>query len=57
MAVDYILREGISKDRLSARGYGETRPLNHCLNGVSCSIEEHLYNQRLEVKILRMAGK
>lgn len=56
MAVDYLVSEGISKKRLSAKGYGETTPLNHCHNGVTCSMEEHLFNQRLEVRILRIEG-
>ena len=56
MAVDYIVREGIPIGRLSAKGYGETAPLNHCRNGVNCTEAEHLVNQRLEVKILRLDG-
>ncbi|MEK7257314.1 MAG: OmpA family protein, partial [Bacteroidota bacterium] len=52
MALDYLLREGIAKHRITAKGYGETMPLNRCRNGVTCSSEEHLYNQRLEVRVV-----
>ena len=51
MAVEYILREGIAKDRITGNGFGETNPLNHCKDGVTCSMEEHRLNQRFEVKI------
>jgi len=50
--LDYLLRDGIPPIRVQAKGYGETMPLNHCRNGVDCSPEEHLVNQRIEVKIL-----
>ncbi len=54
LARDYLIREGISPDRIVAKGYGETQLLNHCANGVDCSRAEHLVNQRLEVKIIGM---
>lgn len=50
-AVDYIAGKGISKKRLKAVGYGETKLLNHCKNGVECSDEEHKINRRTEFKI------
>ncbi len=56
IAIEYLESEGISKKRLLARGYGETAPLNHCYNGVKCTMEEHLFNQRLEARILRVEG-
>lgn len=51
--LDYLLRDGIPASRVSARGYGESMPLNHCRNGVDCTPEENRVNQRIEVKILR----
>jgi len=51
-AVDYLVAKGISKDRLTAIGYGETRLLNGCANGVECSDEQHGVNRRTEFKIL-----
>ncbi|MXO04642.1 OmpA family protein [Flavobacterium sp. HBTb2-11-1] len=46
--VDYIVNAGISKDRISGEGFGETHLLNHCLNGVICSEKEHEVNRRSE---------
>lgn len=53
-AVEYIVSKGISSDRLEAKGYGETKLINRCSNGVTCSKEEHQANRRTEVKILEM---
>ena len=53
MAIEYMVKEGISPDRIKGIGYGEAHPLNHCEDGVTCSMEEHLYNQRLEVRVVR----
>lgn len=51
-AVNYLKRHGISADRMVAHGYGETRLLNKCANGVPCSEEEHQYNRRTEIKVI-----
>ena len=56
-AVDYIIRNGIGKDRIIAKGYGETQLVNRCKNGVECTDEEHRQNRRTEFKILEMDGK
>ncbi|MCW3077177.1 MAG: hypothetical protein JWO32_1786 [Bacteroidetes bacterium] len=50
-AVDYMTAKGINKKRLKAVGYGETKLLNKCVNGVECSDEEHKINRRTEFKI------
>ena len=52
-AVGYIVANGIDQDRVSGRGYGETIPLNHCLDGVKCSEKEHLVNRRTEFIVLK----
>ncbi|SEW45663.1 WD40-like Beta Propeller Repeat [Chitinophaga arvensicola] len=51
--VAYLVSKGISARRLTAKGYGETRLLNKCANGVKCSEEEHLRNRRTEFTILK----
>jgi outer membrane protein OmpA-like peptidoglycan-associated protein len=51
-AVKYIISQGITADRLVAKGYGETKLLNQCGNDVKCSEEEHQFNRRTEFKIL-----
>lgn len=53
MAIEYMIKEGISPERIEGIGYGESMPLNHCLDGVTCSEEEHLYNQRFEIRVLQ----
>ncbi|GAB3364487.1 hypothetical protein GCM10027566_33970 [Arachidicoccus ginsenosidivorans] len=52
-AVQYLVSKGISSTRLEARGYGETRPVNGCINGVPCSEDQHQANRRTEIKILK----
>ena len=51
-AIQYIASKGISEKRLRYKGYGETDPRNHCVDGKDCSEEEHQYNRRTEVRVL-----
>ncbi|WP_353124210.1 OmpA family protein [Parapedobacter pyrenivorans] len=51
-AVNYLVSKGISRDRMVARGYGETRLINACANGVDCSEEDHEQNRRTEINVL-----
>ncbi|QKG80548.1 OmpA family protein [Tenuifilum thalassicum] len=53
-AVDYIVNHGVSRDRITAKGYGETMLKNHCADGVKCSEEEHQQNRRTEIRIVGM---
>lgn len=50
--VNYLVSKGISRSRLSARGFGETRLVNRCSNGVQCSETEHQRNRRTEFRVL-----
>lgn len=52
-AVAYIVSKGIDKSRITARGYGETKPINKCTNGVKCSEEEYRLNRRTEFKVTK----
>jgi len=47
-AVAYIVNRGISSDRISARGYGESRLANDCDDQTDCTEEEHSRNRRIE---------
>lgn len=49
--VDYLIEKGINKSRLEAKGYGETRPVNGCINGVNCTEEEHQKNRRTTFRV------
>ncbi len=51
-AVDYIVSRGIARDRMVAKGYGETKLVNRCADGVRCSAAEHQANRRTEVTVL-----
>jgi outer membrane protein OmpA-like peptidoglycan-associated protein len=44
----YLVKKGIAADRIMTYGYGETRPLNNCTNGVNCSELQHRQNRRTE---------
>jgi len=52
-AVAYIISRGISKNRIEAKGYGETQLLNKCANNVECSEADHQLNRRTEFKIVK----
>jgi len=51
-AMEYIITQGIDKERMSRKGYGETTLINSCKNGVKCSDEEHEENRRTEFKVV-----
>ncbi len=44
--MEWLIRQGIDRNRLSAKGYGESQLLNNCSNGVECSEEAHQLNRR-----------
>lgn len=51
--VNYIVNRGISKDRLIARGAGESELKNtKCKNNVPCTDDEHRINRRTEFKVV-----
>ena len=50
--VDYIIEKGIEKNRIVAKGYGETNLVNQCSDGIECSPEEHQENRRTELKFI-----
>lgn len=52
-AFDYVVSKGIDPTRLLYQGFGETRLLNRCANGVNCTEEEHEVNRRSIVKVVR----
>ena len=52
IVVEYLVFKGVDPKRLFYKGYGETHPLNGCINGVNCLPEEYRVNNRLEMKIM-----
>ncbi|WP_296346215.1 OmpA family protein [Winogradskyella sp.] len=57
----YLIDNGISANRLTAKGYGESQLVNDCgcepTNVSSCSEEEHQKNRRSEFIITSFKGK
>jgi outer membrane protein OmpA-like peptidoglycan-associated protein len=51
-AVKYLIDHGINKERMIAKGYGESMLVNRCKNGVECTEEEHQQNRRTEFKVV-----
>ena len=52
--LEWIVKQGIDRKRLKAKGYGETRLVNRCSNGVPCTDEEHQENRRSEFIVIAM---
>jgi len=52
--VNYLKKKGVLSKNMRAKGYGESKLVNRCKNGVKCSEEEHQENRRTEVKILEV---
>lgn len=52
-AKSYIVSQGIDASRIVSVGYGESKLLNKCGNGVKCSEAEHQLNRRTEFKIVK----
>lgn len=49
--VQYVISQGIDKNRISGEGYGESRPVNNC--GDNCSEAQHKLNRRSEFIIIK----
>jgi outer membrane protein OmpA-like peptidoglycan-associated protein len=50
--VNYMMERGIAAERLQGEGFGETKLVNSCSNGVRCSKVEHELNRRSEFIIM-----
>lgn len=51
--VAWMVKEGIAKDRLTGKGYGETQLINKCADDVECTEAEHQLNRRSEFIIIQ----
>lgn len=52
--IEWMIKNGISKDRITGRGYGENQLVNKCADGVECTEDEHQLNRRSEFIITEM---
>lgn len=50
-AVEYIISKGISSDRITAKGYGESK---HAISCNFCTEEEHQINRRTEFTVTKI---
>ena len=48
----YIIANGISAERITGKGYGESKLVNRCTNGVKCSEKENQQNRRTEFQVI-----
>ena len=48
----YLTSRGIKSKRIKYKGYGESKLVNKCADGVPCSPEEHQENRRTEFKVI-----
>ncbi|MES2378170.1 MAG: OmpA family protein [Bacteroidota bacterium] len=51
-AVTFLVRHGVARNRLVAKGYGDTQLLNQCAKGEYCSEADHQVNRRTEIHVL-----
>lgn len=49
---DYLVSKGVQESLLVPVGYGETRLVNDCGDGVACPEEKHEQNRRTEFRLL-----
>jgi outer membrane protein OmpA-like peptidoglycan-associated protein len=52
--IAWLIKNGITADRLTGKGYGESELLNSCADGASCTEEEHQANRRSEFIIVKL---
>ena len=53
-SADYIKKRITNPERITGKGYGESKLVNHCSDGVQCSELEHQANRRTEFIIVQM---
>ena len=53
-AYDYVVKRGVPTNRISYKGYGETKLFNKCKDGVPCTDLQHEANRRTEFIIRKM---
>lgn len=52
--IEWLIGNGVAKNRLTGRGYGETELVNKCADGVPCTEAEHQENRRSEFIITEL---
>ncbi|MDV7140260.1 OmpA family protein [Maribacter sp. TH_r10] len=52
-AKEFMVKNGIAKERVIAKGYGESQPIVKCETEESCSEEDHEWNRRCELIVVK----
>ncbi len=52
IVVSYLLKKGLSIDRITKNAYGESQLVNFCEDDKDCEEEMHRLNRRTELKII-----
>lgn len=52
-AKEFLVENGIAEKRVIAKGYGESRPIVKCETVESCTEEDHEWNRRCELVIVK----
>jgi outer membrane protein OmpA-like peptidoglycan-associated protein len=53
-AKNYLVSKGIKANRIKTKGYGESQPVNKCVDGVPCTDAEYEANRRTEFKVIEI---
>lgn len=51
-SASYIISKGIAENRITGKGYGESKLVNNCGNNIKCSEKEHQQNRRTEFQVI-----
>ena len=52
--INWLIKNGVNKNRLTGKGYGESQLINKCSDGVECTDDEHQLNRRSEFIIMAL---
>ncbi|MUH35628.1 flagellar motor protein MotB [Zobellia amurskyensis] len=52
-AKEFMVKNGIAKERVIAKGYGESQPIVKCETVESCTEEDHEWNRRCELIVVK----
>ncbi|CAN5375633.1 OmpA family protein [soil metagenome] len=50
--LEYLVSQGIARERLTSKGYGESMPLNDCTRPTGCTSAQYARNRRSEFTIM-----
>jgi outer membrane protein OmpA-like peptidoglycan-associated protein/tetratricopeptide (TPR) repeat protein len=52
--INWLIKNGVNKNRLVGKGYGENQLVNQCSDGVECTEDEHQLNRRSKFLITEL---